>query len=255
MNTQLRQRSTMLKIRTTDLCHILLILFALTASTCTIAATLTIKQAEQYMSQSFPSAKIDNLKPAAIPGIYEIMIGGTVYYLSEDGTFLFSGSLHNLRTQVNLTEQTYSEMRQNIVHQINPDHTISYAPKDYQYTVNVFSDVNCPYCRKFHNQLDEVQAFGIRVNYILVPYLGPASHKNAVNVWCAKDRHAALERAKQGLPLDQLECDHPIDDNFNLAKLADVKGTPAFLLKDGRLLNGYRQPQDLFEEIKRANAQ
>ncbi len=238
------------KIKAVKLYGVLVAVCTMIGAPQLVAETMSVEQATQYLSQSFPNAEIKRFKPAPMPGFYEAMINGTVYYLSENGTFMFAGTVYNLRTQTNLTEQTYSEMRLNLLNRINAENTISYAPNSYQYTVNVFSDVDCPYCQKFHSQLSEVNALGIRVNYILTPYRGERAYRNAVNVWCAKDRRAALDRAKQGLAVAAKECKHPLEDNLQLAELAGVRGTPAFLLPNGHLLNGYRQPHELLKELK-----
>ena len=225
------------------------------AEPATSGASMSVDQARQHVSRAFPhaaNAAIEHPKRAAIPGFYEVVIDGVVYYLSEDGTFLLAGTAYDLQTQTNLTEQTYSAMRHEMLQQLNAENTISYAPDNYQYTVYVFSDVDCPYCQKFHSQLNEVNALGIRVNYVLTPYRGDDSYRNAVSVWCADDRRTALDRAKRGLPVTARKCKHPIENNLQLAELAGVKGTPAFLLANGHLLNGYRQPHELLEEIKQA---
>lgn len=224
----------------------------LQSGTADATSMMSVEQAKQYISRSFPHTEIKRLKPTAIPGFYEVIIDGTVYYLSEDGTFLLAGTAYNLRTQTNMTEQTYSEMRRDLLNRLNAENTISYAPDNHRYTVYVFSDVNCPYCQKFHSQLSEVNALGIRVNYVLTPYRGENAYRNAVSVWCADDRRAALDRAKRGLAVAAKECKHPIENNLQLAELAGVKGTPAFLLANGHLLNGYRQPHELLKEVRQA---
>lgn len=244
--------SEQIAMRTFRSNFILLALSALAISACPLnAEPLTVEQAEKYISPSFPNARVEYLEPAALPGVYEMVINGTVYYISDDGRFMISGTLYDLQNQTDLTERRYSQMRQSIVNDINKTNSISYEPADYQYTVSVFSDVDCPYCRKFHSQLAEVEALGIRVNYILTPYWGPAAYQNAVNVWCAEDRQTALTQAKSGQSIEKATCEHPIDNNLSLAKLAGVNATPSFLLSDGRLLSGYRQPLELLEEIKK----
>ena len=216
---------------------------------------LTREQAEKRLSKPFPNADISQIKPSAMADVYEIVADNKVLYMTGDGGFMFTGPLFDLRKQLNLTEQTKSQMRLDAINRIGDGNSISYAPAKYDYTVNVFSDVDCPYCQKFHSQIDEVNALGIRVNYVLISLVGPASYRNGVSVWCAKDRRAALNLGKQGKAVEQKKCDNPLAANLQMAELLGVRATPSFLLSNGRLLIGYKQPQELLEEVKKAAAE
>ena len=239
-------------MKTSNFYLLFLILFLPFAIQVANAGTLSIDQAKQHLSSSFPAAEIKKLTPTALSGVYEIIIEGTAYYMSEDGKYMFTGSMYDLQTNTNLTEQTYAELRQDIVQQINDDNTIQYAPDNYQYSVSVFTDVDCPYCQKFHSSMHEIETLGIRLNYIITPYRGPVAYQKAVNVWCAKDRKAAFDLALKGTDLEKADCKHPLENNLALAELAGVRGTPAFLLDNGKLLNGYRAPVELLEELRNA---
>ena len=78
------------------------------------------------------------------------------------------------------------------------DQTILFTPEEVKYSVSVFTDVDCTYCRRLHSQIDEYLAHGIEVRYLLYPRNGPASRawSTAEDVWCASDRNDALTMAK-----------------------------------------------------------
>ena len=186
-----------------------------------------------------------------MPGVYEIVIEGGVYYLTEDGKFLLAGSLYDLESGKDLTKQAKNELRGNIVAMLSEREAITYAPAEYKYTINVFSDVECPSCRNFHSQIDQVNALGIRVRYFITPYLGDTAHQKAISVWCADNRPAALDKAKLGMTVEDKQCDAPIDENLRVAELLGIRGTPSFLLENGALLQGYRTPKVLLDEVKK----
>ncbi len=199
----------------------------------------------------------DALKPTPMPGVYELVSNGKIYYLSKDGAFALTGVLYDLMSDVNLTERLRNEMRRDVVAQIEDDKVIAYSPPRYRYTVNVFSDPECPYCRKFHGLIGEYNELGIRVRYLLTPLLGAQARAQAVGVWCSKDRRAALDRAKRGEPVERGGCKHPIDDNLALGKLL-VKSelvTPLILLENGKLIIGYRDPVELLQILKEEGIQ
>ncbi len=218
------------------------------------ASEMTVEQAQQRLAASFPNVRVERVQPSPMSGVYEVVADGSVYYLTHDGAFLLTGTLYDLTANVNLTERSKNELRSAAARRVSADDVITYAPTTGRYTVTVFSDVDCPYCRKFHAQMERVHALGIRVRYLLAPYRGQRAHRNAVAVWCSADRRAAFDRAKQGVAVAAEDCDHPVDRNLRLAETLGVRGTPAFLLENGELLNGYRTPENLLEEVKRAAA-
>ena len=216
-----------------------------------MADGLSIEKAKQYLAHSFPNAEIDSLKAAAMPGVYEVVIEGGVYYLTEDGKFLLAGSLYDLETGKDLTQQAHNELRSGIVARLAEREAITYAPSEYKYTINVFSDIECPSCRNFHSRIARVNELGIRVRYFLTPYLGDTAYRKAISVWCDDDRPAAMDKAKLGMTVDDKQCDNPIDENLRTAELLGIKGTPSFLFEDGNLLQGYRTPEALLDEAKK----
>ncbi len=218
----------------------------------TAAAEMSKAEAQAYLERAFPSVAVSSVRPAAIPGIYEVVSDGSVYYLSRDGRFMFAGTLYDLGAGINLTERTRNDMRRDVVENISDDETVIYTQRDYKYTVNVFSDPECPYCQKFHSQIRQYNERGIRVRYLLLPLLGEQARKQAVGVWCSQDRRAALDRAKLKAPVAAGDCNHPIDKNIGLAELLGVHATPALLLENGKLINGYRSPAELLQLIREA---
>ena len=227
-------------------------LMAVLAAGC--APDVTVEQAQQLLASSFPNVRVEQVRPSPMPGVYEVIADGGVYYLAHDGAFLLSGALYDLQANVNLTERTKNDLRRAAARRVSMDDVITYAAPDARYAVTVFSDVDCPYCRKFHAQMRRVHELGVSVHYLLAPYRGEQARRNAVAVWCSADRRAAFDRAKQGAAVAAEDCENPVERNLRLAETLGVRGTPAFLLDDGKLLNGYRTPENLLEEIKRAAA-
>jgi len=185
-----------------------------------------------------------------MPGVYEIVIEGGVYYLTEDGKLLLAGSLYDLENGKDLTKQAQNELRSNIVASLAEREAITYAPAEYEYTLNVFSDIECPSCRNFHSQIDQVSALGIRVRYFLTPYLGDTAYRKATSVWCADDRTTQFHQAKLGMTVEDTQCDPLIDDNLPLHELLDVKATPSFRLAHVSFLHAARTPKVLYDDIK-----
>jgi len=204
------------------------------------------------LSQIFPGQTPDVVRPAPLPGMYEAIFGPAVLYLSPDGRYLLEGDLIDLREQVNLTEQVRAEGRRKVVASIPEESMIIFRAENPRYTVTVFTDVDCPYCRRMHQQMADYLAAGITIRYLAYPRSGlntPSYHK-AVSVWCAEDRQAALTRAKAGEMPEPRTCDNPVSQHMALGNQIRITGTPTLILEDGRVLPGYVPPRQLLKVLQ-----
>jgi thiol:disulfide interchange protein DsbC len=200
-----------------------------------------------------PGARVDELRATGIPGIYELTRGSEIVYVSADGKYALTGDLVELATNNNITEEHRRELRVKAISAFPESEMLIFGPKDPKYTVTVFTDVDCPYCRKLHSQIAEYNRLGIRVRYLLYPRTGPntTSWTKAEQVWCSADRNAALTRAKLGEELKTKPCaDNPVAHTFALGQDFALEGTPAIVMADGELLPGYVPPDVLVQHLK-----
>ena len=129
-----------------------------------------------------------------------------------------------------------------------------FSPPNPKYTVTVFTDIDCAYCRKLHSQIGEYNKLGIRVRYLFYPRSGPGtdSWAKAEQVWCAKDRNDTFTRMKRGeeVPGPKQCKNTPVARDYDLGRKLDIGGTPALLLEDGELLSGYLPPAMLASHLR-----
>ena len=226
-------------------------LFGLTLSTAN-ADEAAIRQA---MTQSMPSAKIDSVKPSEIKGLYEVIVGANIFYVSEDGKYLLQGRLVDVAARKDLTEEKLAGTRKQAIEKIGQDNMIVFKPKISKYTVTIFTDIDCGYCRKLHSEIDQYLAQGITIQYLFFPRAGKGSdsYNKAVSVWCAKDRNAALTDAKKGNTPPDKTCDNPVDEHMQLGADFDVKGTPMIVTEKGNIYPGYLPAKQLVEALESEN--
>jgi thiol:disulfide interchange protein DsbC len=200
-----------------------------------------------------PGARVDELRATAIAGIYELTRGSEIVYVTADGKYALTGDLVELATNNNLTEEHRRELRAKALGAFPESEMLVFGPKDPKYTVTVFTDVDCPYCRKLHSQIAEYNRLGIRVRYLLYPRTGPntTAWTKAEQVWCSADRNAALTRAKLGEELKTKPCaDNPVARSYALGQDFALEGTPAIVMADGEMLPGYVPPDVLAQHLK-----
>jgi thiol:disulfide interchange protein DsbC len=195
----------------------------------------------QSLKAVAPTAQIDEIVPTPVPELYEVSLGGKLLYVTGDGKFLISGQIIDLRSGENLTETKRNDTRRKAIEGVGEENMIVFSPQDPKYTVTVFTDIDCGYCRKLHREIDSYEDAGIKVRYLLFPRSGvdSPSYNKAVSVWCSEDRAKALTEAKQGKAVDKKECDNPVREDMDLGHSLGVTGTPTIVLEDGKVVPGY----------------
>jgi thiol:disulfide interchange protein DsbC len=203
------------------------------------------------IEKSLPDVKVTSLRAVDDTGLYEAIINGQVLYFSKDGRYVIQGDMVSLDSRTNLTEQRRVSLRKDAIANLNEKDMIIFGPEKAKYTMTVFTDIDCGYCRKMHSEIEQYNDLGIRVRYMSFPRggIGSKSYDDAVNVWCAADRQKAMTEAKQGEELATKTCVNPVKAEFELGQQLGVKGTPSIFLESGQILPGYLPPEKLIQVL------
>jgi thiol:disulfide interchange protein DsbC len=178
-------------------------------------------------------------------GLYEVMLNtGTSIFVSRDAKFLIPGDLYQANAEglVNLGEMRRAETRIAKIKAVDEKDMIVFEPKaGRKAMLTVFTDVDCPYCRKLHAEIEALNELGIAVRYLAYPRQGlqGETYTRMISTWCAEDKLATMTSAKRGADVPVTECDSPVEEQFQLGREVGVTGTPALVLENGAILPGY----------------
>jgi thiol:disulfide interchange protein DsbC len=195
---------------------------------------------------------VEDVRPSPVPGLYEVVSGMEVGYVSADGRFYIDGDVFDINSRANLTENRRQGARAALIKDIRDDQSIVFSPKGYKYTVNVFTDIDCGYCRTLHAEVAELNRLGVRVRYLMYPRGGPGSESwaKAEAVWCSADRNDALTRAKRGEQITARKCDTPVARQYDLGRELGIRGTPGIITERGDYIPGYLPAPKLVERLR-----
>jgi len=193
----------------------------------------------ESLSTVLPEAQVTSVRETAVAGLYEVALGPKILYMSADGRYVFSGDLMDLQERRNLSDERRAEAR--VAGLREAAGAIEFAPPAPRHVIYVFTDIDCSYCRRLHQEVPELNAAGIAVRYLAFPRAGldSDSYHKAVSVWCAADRRQALTDAKAGKAIPEARCDAPVQAQFRLGEAFGVRGTPAIYLENGDEIGGY----------------
>jgi thiol:disulfide interchange protein DsbC len=206
---------------------------------------------KQLLQQRLSEISITELKPSPIPGLYEMVFGSRIAYVSADGQYMLMGELIDLEGRRNLTAMRRGSLVLKSIDALGEANMIVFGPAKPKRTLTVFTDVDCPYCARLHKEVPKLNQAGVKVRYLLYPRAGKGSetYNRSVAVWCAKDRAQAIAVAKSGGKLEMKTCTNPVDEHVRLGHEVGVEGTPTIVMDDGRVLPGYAPAADLLAAL------
>ncbi len=212
----------------------------------------------------------ENLSPSPIAGVWELAVDMELYYVSEDGRYLVKGEIIDLNGFVNVTEHRKSSGRLAALREIDESRMIIFSPaEEPNVRLTVFTDIDCTYCQKLHQEIDVLNELGVEIRYLFYPRSGPGSLSwmKADAVWCSDDRQEALTEAKKQAraharsgkavmpPVALEDCtDSPVREHYEIATQL-ARGTPAIVTESGQLISGYMPAAQLVEYARTLNAQ
>ena len=196
------------------------------------------------------------VKESMIENLYVVDIGDLQpIYASKNGEFFFYGELYavNGNMLLNTTKDEINLKRKNILDAaLTEDDFITFKSDNEKHRVIIFTDVDCGYCRKFHNEINDFNDLGITVNYVAFPRSGLASdsYNKIVTAWCSTAPKDTLTKMKEGVDVQLSMCqNHPVEKHFLLGQKIGITGTPAIIKSNGELLPGYLPPEELITRL------
>lgn len=221
----------------------------------TSASATDFEAIEARLATLVPDVDQLVISETPLPGLMQVQIGGDIVYVSEDGRYLMQGRLIDMETQSDLTDAAKSVLRKDQLQNLDRSEMVTFGNDDAEFEILVFTDPDCGYCRRLHQQIDEYQAAGIKVNYLAFPRSGVGSqtYDKLVSVWCADDRQAAMNVAKSGRAPEPATCDNPVATQYQLGQSMGVTGTPSIMTFNGDIIPGYVPPDALRERLQSLN--
>lgn len=201
-----------------------------------------------------PGMVIDSIAASPVQGLYEVQIqSGQTLYVSADAKYLIPGDLFEAQEEglVNLGELRRNDWRARKIAALDEKDMIIFRAPNEKAMVTVFTDVDCPYCRKLHGEISELNELGITVRYLAFPRTGLNTeiHHKMESTWCAESREAMFTVAKRGGDVPDASCDSPVVAQYRLGREVGVTGTPALVFDDGSIVPGYVPAATLAEYL------
>jgi thiol:disulfide interchange protein DsbC len=206
------------------------------------------------LKDAIPDVKILNVSQGPVKGLWEIMLQsgsrkGIVYIDYSKKTF-FSGAIIDIKDKTNLTKDRYDELNRVDATKIPIDDALVLGNKKAKYRAIVFSDPDCSFCSKLHEEMNKVVEKRKDIVFFIKMFplpMHPDAYWKSKSIVCKKSMKMLEDNFAQK-PIEKTDCaTTAVDDNVKLAGELGIGGTPAIVLSDGRIVSGYREADALIE--------
>jgi thiol:disulfide interchange protein DsbC len=216
------------------------------------AQDAAIDKLKAELGRKVPEAKVDTVRKVPYGGLYEVTVGGEIFYTDDKASFLVLGAIVDLRTKENVTELRMRQLNRVSFDALPLDSAVKIVRGNGSRRVAVFADPNCGYCKRFERDLLGVS--DITVYLFLYPILAADSVQKSKAVWCAPDRGKAwidLMVRDIAVPVDTA-CTTPIDKVLEYGKSKRIQGTPTIFFEDGERVPGAMAIADFEKKLAAA---
>jgi thiol:disulfide interchange protein DsbC len=187
-------------------------------------------------------ARIEQIRRVAGSSLYEVTIRGPsgpqLFYADERARIIVVGQAIDGRSGRNLTEERLRKLNAIDWGTLPFADAITTTRGKGRRKVAVFSDPNCPYCKRFEKDLAKLD--DITVHIFLYPVIRPESVTLTKSVWCSPDRAKAWNdlMLRDIEPAAAPDCDTPVERLVALGRSLGATSTPTWFVETGERHSG-----------------
>ena len=219
-------------------------LFLLLVSAC--YAQTDIATVKKAIAEKFPEAGSNIEVTKTTFGWYEVYAGGRLFYTDEDVNYFFLGNIVEAKSMSNITAQRLQKLSAIKFESLPLDFAIKTVRGNGKRKVAVFSDPDCPYCKRLEKDLANVTDVTIYTFLYPIPSLHPDAARKSKAIWCAPNRQKAWDDYMlRGVLAAEKSCDSPIDEIQAVGQKYKMNGTPTLVFADGRVVPGAISTSDM----------
>lgn len=212
----------------------------------------------QALEPFFGKIKLSDIHKTPFPMVYEVILNDKLesVLISENGRYLIEGKVIDLATRkqmLSVTDNKRKKRKKALLDTIIDKDKIIFKAKNEKYAVNVFTDVDCPFCQKLHAEVPKMNKLGISIKYLASPLAGlhPEAQGRMEKIWCATNKAKAMDAYKKRKTVPHSKaCDNPVAKQLAIAQQLGVTGTPAVFLPDGTHIPGYLSANALLKRLE-----
>ena len=202
-----------------------------------------VETLKNNLNQQYPNIHVSNIQATEMTGLYSANLDNQIIYLDENAQYMLVGSMVRLKDQKNLTKDLMLQQNSVDWKQLPFKDAIKTVKGTGKSQLFIFSDPNCPYCKRLEVELDKLNDVTI---YTLIYPLKSQSITVSKQVWCDPNQAYAWKNLLQkNVQPKEKTCANPIERNLALGRKLGVEGTPTLIFETGFKMTGVRSAEEI----------
>ena len=201
-----------------------------------------VKSLQANLNASGIEETVLSAVPTDMTGIYWVTAEGLPSFFTDKvGKHIIQGQIIAVGAEmpVDISAALVASTAQEALKAVDKKDMVIYPAKGVtKAVVYSFTDADCPYCTKLHEEMADINARGIEVRYLAWPRSQESVPKMEA-IWCSQDRKAAMDQGKAGANVQAPSCNSPVQSQMALGRSLGVNGTPAIFTESGQQIGGY----------------
>ena len=193
---------------------------------------------KEQLQSRYPNTRFGTIQPTPWPGVFEVPVGSRIAYVDATGQYFLFGHLFDMPNQRDLTAERIERTQRIDVTALPLNDALKEVRGKGTRTLIVFSDPDCPFCRKLDSELKAMTDLTLHTFLMPLASLHPQARAKAIGIWCSPDKLKAWQAVLRNETPKAKDCQHPIDRNVELGQRLGITGTPTLIAGDGRVLQG-----------------
>ncbi len=189
----------------------------------------------------FPRANVQSVTKLPYLGLYEVVLSGEILYADENFDYIiYEGNIIDTKNDRNFTEERKRKLTSIPFEELPLDLAIKKVKGKGERKVAIFTDPDCPFCKRIEQDLTKVD--NVTIYYFLYPIdsLHPQATEKAKKIWCSPDKMKAWDdyMQKGTAPTAASSCDNPVAKLTEFGGKRGINATPTLVFANGERVPG-----------------
>lgn len=220
-------------------------------------AALANEALKKTLQEKVPQLPIESISKSPLPGFYEVVANGTIFYADEKGQYLILPErVLDLDAKKDILEERMLKLTGIRFDALPLDLAFKNVKGNGKRKLAVFSDPDCPYCRRLEQDLTKLNDVTVYTFLLPIEQLHPDASAKARAVWCSADRQKTWNELMLNnvAPAGTKACENPLDKIAAFAQQKRINATPTMFLADGTRVSGAKSAGDIDRLLNEAEA-
>jgi len=189
----------------------------------------------------FSGADVQSVTKLPYLGLYEVVIGNEIVYTDENFEYIiYEGNIIDTKTDRNLTAERKRKLAMIPFNELPLDLAFKRVKGKGERKIAVFSDPDCPFCRRIEGDLAKLDNVTIYMFLFPIDGLHPQASDKAKRIWCSADKVKAWDDyLNKGIaPTAAPTCDNPVDKLVEFGARRGINATPTLVFANGDRVPG-----------------